>query len=60
MSRSPMKSERMMTVNIYEMMCEVTKYVGINIHEFAEVVKLFFDDTYVSRLDGEKDRNKST
>ena len=56
MSHSPVDSARMcgymMTVDIYDMMCKVADYVGINIHTYAEVD----DDSHVSSQDKGKDR----
>ena len=45
MSRSPVESTRMcgdmMTVDIYNMICVVAEYVGIEVHMYAEVVDVF-------------------
>ena len=45
MSQSPAELTRMcgvmMTLNMYEMMCEVAKYIGIGIDAYVEVVDVF-------------------
>ena len=45
MSRSPVESARMcgdmMTVDMYDMICVVAEYVGIEVHMYAEVVDVF-------------------
>ena len=42
MSQSPVESARMcgmkMTLNMYEMMCDVAEYIGIGINAYADVV----------------------
>ena len=45
MSRSPVESARMcgymMTVDMYDMICVVAEYVGIEVHMYAEAVDVF-------------------
>ena len=45
MSQSPMETARMcgymMTVKTFEIMCEVTNFVGIGVHSYVELVDVF-------------------
>ena len=45
MSRSPVESARMcgymMTVDMYDMICVVAEYVGIEVHMYAEAMDVF-------------------
>ena len=62
MFQSPVESARicgfMMTANMYEVMCTVSEYIGIELSEYAEIVDIFTIN--VMYYDAMKKRAKTT